>query len=321
MNLSALAIKKQLQEKATSLGFALFGVTQASSHNDSDRFRSWLDKGYQASMQWMERSVEKRTHPQLVLQGAKSFICVGLPYYRGYPKSIEKIDSSRGWISNYAWGDDYHLIMDHKLKELQCKLVELIPQATSKIYVDTGPVLERSYGHSAGLGWIGKNTCLINTKIGSYFFIGEIITDQLLPFDEEGMDHCGKCSQCLDQCPTQALSTEGLDANKCISYLTIEHRDEIEEPLKSQLGHHLYGCDICQDVCPWNQKIPVSGEASFEPRAGLFHPELNLFDGMTQEEFSKSFKNSPIKRTKLKGIMRNAQMVRNFNERHRENKC
>lgn len=297
---SSLSLKEIIKKQATCLGFDLVGVAKAVPHPDRFFFLDWLDNGYAATMDWMHRSREKRGDPALILPQVKSMICLGLLYNTNHPKEF---------ISNYAWGEDYHEVLLSKLKLLEQFIHEQRPDAQTKCYVDTGPVLERSYAASAGLGWIGKNTCLIHPKLGSFFFLGEILTDLELETDDPMMDHCGKCTRCIDACPTQVLVPHRLDANKCISYLTIEHRGIIDEGLASKMGHHVVGCDICQDVCPWNDKAPVTKEKSFEPRPGFFNPDFSSLEKMG-ENFSEVFKNSPIKRLKKEGWERNLKIVR-----------
>lgn len=304
------SLTQLIKNKATELGFDLIGFTPAQTHKDISLFNSWLAKGYGASMEWLKRGEEKRGNPELVLPNVKSIICCGVNYYRGHPKSIDSVEVGKGWISNYAWGEDYHDVVLEKLKHLEDFIRLQYPSAQMKSYVDTGPILERSYASSAGLGWIGKNTLLINQKIGSYFFIGEILIDVELEYDDETPDHCGKCNKCMEACPTQALTPYELDANKCISYLTIEHRGAIKEELAEKMGHHLVGCDICQDVCPWNRRPPVSKESKFDPRAGNFHPILSELESLTPSDFSMRFKGSPIKRLKYEGLKRNLENIR-----------
>lgn len=301
---------------ALELGFDLVGITPAVSHPDFTIYQDWIDQKFHGTMDWMSRGAEKRSDPQKILPGAKSFICVGLSYYRGHPKSTESHEEGRGWISNYAWGEDYHEILLEKLKQLEKWIGEMAPQAEFKSYVDTGPILERSYAQSAGLGWIGKNTVLINHKGGSYFFIGEILTHLELEPDTPGRDHCGTCTRCLDACPTQALTPYQLNTTRCISYLTIEHKGEI--PL--DVGHQVYGCDICQDVCPWNRDPLLSRESAFDPRAGNFHPLLDELQSVPQEKFAEKFKGSPIKRLKWERLQRNLDAVtsRSFHRKHTE---
>lgn len=295
-----------IKDKALQLGFDLVGITPAVPHSDYSFFLDWLSKGNAAGMAWLLKNKEKRGDPQMVLPGARSIISCAKNYYRGHPLSIDMRKEGHGWISNYAWGEDYHEVVLDLLKELEGFVRTLIPGSMTKAYTDTGPLLERSYAREAGLGWIGKNTCLINTGKGSFLFLGEVITTAVLDYDKPIADHCGTCTRCLDACPTQALTPGILDANRCLSYLTIEHRGEVTDPaLKAAMGPHLVGCDICQDVCPWNRKAEVSGDVRFDPRPGNFHPELQSLEGLSQEEFSKRFKGSPIKRLKKEGLARN----------------
>lgn len=302
-------LSKQIKEQAKSLGFDLVGITSANPHDHRLFFNNWINKGYQGNMEWLMKGQEKRNDPQKILPGAKTIICCGLNYYRGKSFSIHSQKKGHGWISNYAWGNDYHQIVLEKLKQLEIFILDQIPNAQLKSYVDTGPVLERSYANSAGLGWIGKNTCLINKKIGSFFFLGEILTNLELEVDQPELDHCGKCTRCIDACSTDAISAYELNAKQCISYLTIEHRDSINPHLAQKMGNHLVGCDICQDVCPWNQDISQSNESSFDPLPENFYPSLQQIQKLNEEQFSKRFKNSPIKRVKLKGLQRNVEIA------------
>lgn len=309
--MSPQELTQAIKQKASELGFDLCGVAPADiGKNDFDFFSRWVSKGYHASMQWLEKNPHKRSHPSNVLENAKSIISVGLNYYRGNARSTELKDGQHAWISNYAWGDDYHLIVDEKLVELEKFIASLVPAAKTRRYVDTGPLLERTIGKNAGLGWIGKNTLLINTKIGSNFFLGEVITDLVLEFDTPDSDHCGTCTRCLDACPTLALTPYELNSNKCISYLTIEHRGVMNQELSSQLSGNVYGCDICQDVCPWNKKAPVSTDERFAPREGLFHPLIEDFEVRVENSFTQTFKNSPMKRTKKEGLLRNIDLLK-----------
>lgn len=307
---------QSIKTRAIDLGFDLVGITPATSHPDFTIYQDWIQKKYYGTMEWMVRGGEKRGDPQKILAGAKSFICVGLSYYRGHPKSTELKEEGRGWISSYAWGEDYHEILLAKLKQFEGWILEQAPDAQFKSYVDTGPILERSYAQSAGLGWIGKNTVLINHKGGSYFFIGEILTNLELEPDTPGHDHCGTCTRCLDACPTQALTPYQLDATRCISYLTIEHKGEI--PL--DVGHQVYGCDICQDVCPWNRGPLLSRVTDFDPRPGNFHPRLSELKNLPAEKFAERFKGSPIKRLKWERLQRNLETIisRSSHRKHTE---
>lgn len=293
-------LAQKIKQEALRIGFDLVGVASAFPHSDFNFFNQWVNKGYQGGMEYLARGREKRGDPQKILPGAKSFICCGLNYFHGF---------SEGGISNYAWGDDYHGVILEKLGVLEKFILEKAPKARMKSYVDTGAILERSYAASAGLGWIGKNTCLINQKVGSFFFVGEILTDLELEYDRPVADHCGTCTRCLDACPTQALTPYELNATRCISYLTIEHRGEIAPELADKMGNHLVGCDICQDVCPWNKKIPLSEEPSFAPRPENIHPSLESLQNLAPVEFSTRFKSSPIKRVKWEGLKRNVEIA------------
>lgn len=306
-------LTEKIKQQASSLGFDLIGIAPADPHAHLSFYDQWLAKGYAGTMGYLERGRDKRSNPQWVLEGAQTLICCGLNYYRGQPKSTEHSDPERGWIARYAWGEDYHEVFLEKLKKLEEFIRTEEPNAKLKSYVDTGPILERSYAASAGLGWVGKNSCLISKEIGSFFFIGEILTDLPLIPDEATFDHCGSCTRCLDACPTQALTSYELDATKCISYLMIEHRGEIKEELRDKIGHHLVGCDICQEVCPWNREPPISQEKSFDPRPGNFHPSLETLEKLTPEEFSSRFRGSAVKRVKWEGLQRNVELIRKNN--------
>lgn len=299
-----------IKAKAYEIGFDLVGVSSANPHPHIEFYNQWTAKGYQGTMDWMVRHSEKKADPQKILPGVKSLLVCGLSYNKPYPRSTETNQEGRGWISNYAWGDDYHEVVLNKLKQLEAYLKEVAPESQSKAYVDTGAILERSYGQSAGLGWIGKNTLLINTKKGSFFFIGEILTTLELNPDTPDNDHCGTCTRCLDACPTQALAPYELNATKCISYLTIEHKGEIAPDLSQKMGWHLVGCDICQDVCPWNKKAEISEVSEFEPRDPLMAPDLNWSESLNPQEFASQFRNSSIKRLKIEKWQRNITIAR-----------
>lgn len=300
-----------IKRHARELGFELVGIASAMPHEHIAFFDGWLRRGYDAGMTYLSRRRNDRADPRRILHDAKTMICCGLVYYGGEDRSLDSTQPQQGWISRYAWGDDYHEIVLSKLQQLEAFIRdEIAAQAQLKSYVDTGPLLERSYAASAGLGWIGKNTMLINRTHGSYFFLGEIITDLDLACDPPETDHCGNCRLCLDACPTDALEAYEMDANQCISYLTIEHRGAIASELQLRMGQHLVGCDICQEVCPWNDKIPTTKETSFRPRPGLYQPALSSFDDMTEEEFQSSFRKSAIKRVKYEGLKRNVKIAK-----------
>lgn len=296
---------------AMEAGFTLVGVTAALPHSDLSFYDAWLKKGYAGEMGYLSTGRDRRADPRIILPSAKTILCLGLNYYRGQPKSLEGLDTDAAWISRYAWGDDYHDIFKERMNVLEKKILERCPDAQIKSYCDTGAILERSYAASAGLGWVGKNTCLINQKTGSYFFIGELITSLDLEIDSPASNHCGTCNRCVEVCPTQALTPYEMDSNKCIAYLTIEYRGGISEEMQRKISPHVYGCDLCQEVCPWNKKPPLSLEQRFDPRDGLLAPKLEDLAKISEEDFSQKFKKSPIKRTKWKGLQRNIEWNKN----------
>lgn len=300
---------EKIKSKVLELGFSKVGIARAELLDDEARhLQEWLNRGYQASMDWMARNVDKRTDPRLIVPGARSVICVALNYYTTSPHVS---DSGTGKISRYAWGDDYHDIVGKKLKQLWEWLQLEFPGVGGRYYVDTGPVMDKVWAQRAGIGWIAKHTNVITQEFGSWVFLGELITTLELEYDAPATDHCGTCTLCIEACPTDAI-TEAyvVDSNKCISYLSIEHRGDIAPELGQKFEGWIYGCDICQDVCPWNEKFSTAtAEEGFEPREGNREPSLQRWRDMSQEEFSKQFKGSPIKRTKLAGLKRNVGTV------------
>lgn len=317
---------------ARELGFDLCGVAPADAFAELANYSEWLARGYAGEMDYLRDA--RRADPRQVLDGARSVIVVALNYNTAQPYSTEQAavpseDLPRGWISRYAWGDDYHEVLREKLNLLVARMHDEWPEAfEARAYVDTGPIVERVAAKYAGLGWLAKNTCLINEELGSWLFLGVIVTTLELAAsvalnEPPAPDLCGNCRLCLDACPTQAFAAPYvLDARKCISYLTIELRGPIPEELRPQMGNAVIGCDICQDVCPWNRKSPVTQLAAFQPRsveeksdngkektengATLFAPELQWLAALSQEEFSRIFRGSAIKRAKWRGLVRNA---------------
>lgn len=301
-------LTEEIKQRARSLGFDLVGISPAGPLPDGQRYKEWLSMGHAGEMQYLARRVERREDVRNILPGAKSVITCGLNYNTDSPYSTACRDSRKGWIARYAWGDDYHGVMDEKLSSLS-DFIRMETRGSAEImrYSDTGPVLERAHAKYGGAGWIGKNTCLINQETGSWIFLGELITDLELEYDSPAPDRCGTCTRCLDACPTGALTAPyTLDSRLCISYLTIELKDKIPFDLRDGIGSNIFGCDICQDVCPWNRKAPVTDEASFQPRPGLYNPGLGAVASLGPEEFRALFKGSPIKRTKRRGLLRNA---------------
>ena len=295
-----------IKSKAHEIGFDLVGISPAGSFPESGFYKEWLARGYAGEMKYMERNPEKREYPEKIVPGARSVITCGLNYNTGYPYSTDVRDKDKGWIARYAWGDDYHELMDERLKTLEEFISECSAGALVRRYVDTGPVLERIYGKYGGIGWTGKNTCLINQRVGSWIFLGEIITTLELEYDSPPPDRCGSCTRCIDACPTGAIKEPYvLDSRLCISYLTIELKDGIPDGLRDKVGNNIFGCDICQDVCPWNKRAVTTEEPAFGPREGFYNPRLGSFSGLGPGEFVARFKGSPIKRAKRKGFIRN----------------
>ena len=307
----ALKTEDQIKEIGLGLGFDKIAISKADSFPEHEALKDWLAKGFHGSMHYMERGAAKRMNPQEVMPEAKSVITCALNYNTDYPYSVDCKDSNRGWIARYAWGDDYHDVMGKMLSAFTDKLLHMLTGTICKVYVDTGPVMERVFAKNSGLGWIGKNTCIIDKKFGSWLFLGVILTDLELKPDPIIPDYCGKCTACISACPTQAITKPYMiDARRCISYLTIEHRGEIEPELEKKMGNHLFGCDICQDVCPWNRKAPTTGHPAFQPRGGFFNPRLNDFESRVNQDYPMGFKNSPLKRAKQRGLLRNIDIAK-----------
>jgi epoxyqueuosine reductase len=299
----------KIKQKALALGFTKIGIAKADRlEEESGKLQDWLSRGYNGTMDWMSRNTEKRFDPKNILVSARSVISVALNYYSDTQHSE---DESKGKISRYSWGDDYHDVLTDKLDLLLDFIQEIEPRAEGKVYVDTGPVMEKVWAQRAGIGWIGKHTNVITTDHGSWVFLGEIILNLDLEYDEAATDHCGSCTLCIEACPTQAITEPYvLDSNRCISYLTIEHRGAIAGELGEKFERWIYGCDICQDVCPWNEKFAhPTNMNEFQPREYNKAPDLKHVVQLTQEEFSNKFRKSPIKRTKLAGLVRNANIV------------
>jgi epoxyqueuosine reductase len=294
-------------EKAKQLGFDLVGFAKADLLiQETKNLETWLQKGYQATMNYMENNLHKRKNVKEILPNAKSVISMALNYFTPEKHSNE-ID--KGKVSRYAWGKDYHLIIWQKLDELETILKELEPEFETLSYVDTGPVMDKAWAVRAGIGWMGKHTNVINPDYGSWFFIATIITNYEFDYSEMITDHCGTCTACIDACPTNAIVQEYVvDANKCISFQTIENKDEIPIELKGKFDNWIFGCDICQDVCPWNQKFAqYSWIQEFHPH----NKELAYDDVMNLDnnDFKVRFAESPLKRTKLNGLKRNAKFL------------
>jgi epoxyqueuosine reductase len=301
---------EQVKALAHQCGFELVGITPALPSQDFKIYQQWREAGMAGEMGYLtDHRGDLRSDPRNLLPEARSIICVGKLYNTIHPGSV---DADRASISQYAHGADYHDIMRHYLETLVAKIAGIHPEPfESKICVDTAPLLERSYAHAAGLGWIGKNTCLINQKKGSWFFLGEILLSIPLAPDTPASSRCGTCTRCIDSCPTTAIVSKEdgwqIDARLCISYLTIEKRGEIPNDLQPKLANHIFGCDICQDVCPWNRRAAVAADSSFQRRE---MPEL-LADlaQFTAEDFRRVFRQSPVWRAKHSGFLRNVAIA------------
>ena len=306
--LSASQLTQRVKDHAYALGFDLVGIAPVHDSPELAFFDRWIAEGYAGEMQYLLRSLARRRDLQQVVPGAQSVVVCGLNYDTPYPYSTAHHDDARGWVARYAWGTDYHHILQEKLAQLSAYVAPLLPpEAASKLYVDTGPVVERVYAKYAGLGWFGKNTCLLNTRLGSWLLLGELILTMPLEYDRPTADHCGTCTRCIDACPTEAIREPYvLDARRCIAYLTIELKGAIPEALRPHMGQHVFGCDICQDVCPWNRKRHFTAEPGLQPQGAQLHPPLAELAQLTPEAFKQRFRGTALERTKRRGLLRNA---------------
>ena len=297
----------EIKAKALDIGFTSVGIVPAERlEAEETHLKEWLDSGYHGTMAWMEREPEKRADPRLLMPGCRSVIVCTINYFTPHQHGDSP---SQGKISRYAWGDDYHDMLRDRLAILVEWLRTSAPELNTKICVDTAPFMDKAWAARAGLGWIGKHTNLITKEIGSWVFIGSLLLDIELEYDRpETEDHCGTCTACLDACPTQAIAEPYLvDSNLCISYATIELRDEqLPTSIVENLNGWIYGCDICQDVCPWNRFEQPTSETRFEPRLGETSLDLERIASMEHDEYAERFRRSAIKRTKLTGLKRNA---------------
>ena len=313
-------LKAVVKRAAEEVGFDLSGIAPAADAPELNYLPAWIAAGHAGEMKYMEardaRGDLKRASLSRVAPWARSVVVCAINYNTDHPYSTQLQDSNRGWISRYAWSrEDYHDAVLRRLKQVEAALRQSMEAdsevaLTTRSYVDTGPVVERVFAKYAGVGWIGKNTCIINQKKGSWLFLGVILTSLELEPDLPAPDRCGTCTRCIEACPTDAiLAPYELDSNKCISYLTIEKRGSIPEDLRAGMGRHVFGCDICQDVCPWNRRAPATTQPEFEPRPGLVNPALAWLAEMSAKEFRAAFRGSPIRRTKRSGLCRNAAIA------------
>lgn len=296
-----------IKSKAKSLGFEQVGIAKAGYlEEDAPKLEQWLQNGFHGQMQWMENHFDMRLDPTKLVPGAKSVISLMFNYF---PSHIPN-DSTAPKVARYAYGEDYHFVLKRKLKDLVHHIHAEIGEVQGRVFVDSAPVMERKWAQKGGLGWIGKNTLLLNKGRGSYYFLAEIICDLELEYDVPVTDHCGTCTACIDACPTQAITPYEVDASKCISYLTIELRDQIPTEFAGKMENWAFGCDICQEVCPWNRFAKPHHEPSFNPSETFAGMSRKDWYEITEEVFQKAFKNSPLKRAKFSGIQRNLAFLK-----------
>jgi epoxyqueuosine reductase len=316
--ISSSEITATVAQAAREAGFEVSGIAPVQDSTELEYFPQWIAEGHAGEMKYLEGRDEqgrlKRSSLANVAPWAHSVVVCALNYNTAQPYSTQVPEhsdngESRGWISRYAWSQNYHDVVMKRLRQVESALknVSGASDTVTRCYVDTGPIVERVIAKYAGIGWIGKNTCIINQKKGSWLFLGVILTSLELTPGLPAPDRCGTCTRCIDACPTDALiAPYKLDSNKCIAYLTIEKRGAIPEELRSGIGRHVFGCDICQDACPWNRKAPASDAEEFQPRLELVNPALDWLAEMSAEEFSASFRHSPLRRAKRAGLRRNA---------------
>ena len=307
MRLTSAVIKA----KAREVGFDACGIAPAADHPELRFFTDWVARGYAASMAYLTRTADRRANVRQILPSARTVIATATVYNTDRPYSVECADPARAHIARYAWGDDYHEVIGRRLDTLLAWMRESDPAPFDAVaYVDTGPVQERVYAQAAGLGWVGKNTCVIHPELGSWIFLAEIVCSLPLDTDAPSFDQCGTCTLCLEACPTQAFPTPGvLDSNRCISYLTIEHRGEIPDPIGERIGTRVYGCDVCQEVCPWNAQAPISLDRAWQPRPAWDRPDVDGLASLPDEALQESLRGSPMKRAKTSGMRRNVALA------------
>ncbi len=305
-----MSLTEKIKQKAFEIGFHKIGLGRADSLTpEREQLEEWLTKDFHGEMKWMKREPEKRTDPRLIFPAAKSVIAVALNYYTPFQHEIDK---TKGKVSRYAWGDDYHDVMQAKLGELLSWIKSENTEAEGKICCDIQPIMDKAWAVRAGLGWIGKHSNLITKEYGSWVFLGEILLNLELEFETEiEPDHCGNCTLCLEACPTKAIvSPYVVDSKRCLSYATIELRaPQLPDDIVKDLDHWLYGCDVCQDVCPWNRFQQITAEQRFMPRENNVSVDLPEILSLSPEEYVKKFRGSAMKRTKLSGLQRNAKAL------------
>jgi epoxyqueuosine reductase len=317
---SISALSARIKRLAEEQGFDLAGIAGVEGHPELEHFAPWIEAGRHGEMSYLAARTEagelKRGSLANAAPWARSVIVCAVNYNAAGPYSTHAGGTRQGWIARYAWSEaDYHDVVLGRLRKLEAEIAILAKDQgqgpfRSWCYVDTGPIVERVFAKYAGIGWIGKNTCILNQKMGSWLFLGVILTNLALPPDLPAADRCGTCTRCLDACPTQAFTApHQLDATRCIAYLTIEKRGEVPEELRDKMGRHVFGCDICQDVCPWNRRAPVGSVPELQPKTERINPALDWLAAMGAEEFREVFRKSPVKRTKLSGFRRNVAIA------------
>ena len=305
--MTGFAIAYRIKKHAKELGFDLVGIASAETSNYASYLREWLDAGKAGEMAYLNKRFDERVDPQTYLPGARSVICVAMNYHVPLEAPPAGVN---GRVARYALGEDYHDLLKSKLHALADAIREIAPEAQTRAAVDTAPVAEKELAARAGVGWLGKNTCLINPKIGSWLLLGEVLTTLDIPADAGSTDHCGSCTRCIDACPTNAITAPyQLDATKCISYLTIEHRGDIAPELQQQMQDWLYGCDVCQDICPHNRKAPAATAPEFQPRFKSGTLPVSDVLSWDNETYRAMLRGSAMKRVKLPILKRNAAIV------------
>jgi epoxyqueuosine reductase len=301
------SLEDRLKQQARKLGFDLIGVAPAAPADDFGRLRAWLDAGYAGTMDYLHKNAEARRHPASILPEVRSVIMAGMSYHQAAPSSEPAV----GRVARYARGADYHEVLWRRLERLLDWLQSERPGCRGRAVADSAPLLERDFARRAGLGWIGKNTLLLNRETGSYFVLGALLVDvELRPDVPYEADHCGSCTACLDACPTGAFAAPGiLDARRCVSYLTIENKGPVPLSLRPGVGEWLFGCDICQEVCPWNQKAPPGAEPKLQPQPWLAALDAGELLGLSEEEFARRFAGTALLRARRRGLLRNAALV------------
>lgn len=296
-----------IKSKAKALGFLSCGISKADFlEKEAPRLEQWLNQNHHGEMAYMANHFDKRLDPRVLVPGAKSVVSLLLNYHT----EEKQTDVEAPKIASYAFGEDYHNVIKDKLKQLMNFIHQEIGEVAGRVFVDSAPVMDKAWAAKSGLGWIGKNTNLISKKAGSFFFIAELILDLELEYDLPATDHCGSCTACIDACPTDALlAPYQIDGSKCISYVTIELKNEIPTDFQGKMDNWAFGCDVCQTVCPWNRFATPHSEPAFNPPAELLSLSKNEWEEMTQEVFSVIFKNSAIKRTKYEGLKRNIKFL------------